>query len=71
MGIQYIFYDLLALLPPLQGTRTSQLLLSNLEVGDYMFTLKVTDAANQVSTADIHVYVKPGTLQLSFFNKQN
>ena len=34
--------------------------LSNLEVGDYTFTLKVTDLAGQSSTADVHVYVKPG-----------
>ncbi|XP_052222214.1 dyslexia-associated protein KIAA0319-like protein isoform X2 [Dreissena polymorpha] len=43
----------------MQGTRTSELHLSNLEVGDYMFSLKVTDSAGQVSTADVHVYVKP------------
>ncbi|XP_045183076.2 dyslexia-associated protein KIAA0319-like protein isoform X2 [Mercenaria mercenaria] len=42
-----------------QGARTSELHLSNLEVGDYTFTLKVTDSAGQVSTADVHVYVKP------------
>lgn len=43
----------------MQGTRTPELHLSNLEVGDYTFTLKVTDAAGQISTADVHVYVKP------------
>ena len=34
--------------------------LENLEVGDYTFTLKVTDTAGQTSTADVHVFVKPG-----------
>ncbi|KAL4218544.1 hypothetical protein ACF0H5_023278 [Mactra antiquata] len=42
-----------------QGARTSELHLSNLEVGDYTFTLKVTDISQQVSTADVHVYVRP------------
>ncbi|XP_060562361.1 LOW QUALITY PROTEIN: dyslexia-associated protein KIAA0319-like protein, partial [Ruditapes philippinarum] len=42
-----------------KGARSSELHLSNLEVGDYTFTLKVTDSAGQVSTADVHVYVKP------------
>lgn len=43
-----------------QGVRTPFLHLSNLEVGDYTFTLKVSDAAGHTSTADVHVFVKPG-----------
>lgn len=43
----------------MQGARSSVLQLSNLEVGDYTFTLKVTDSAGQTSSADVHVYVKP------------
>lgn len=43
----------------MQGAREPVLHLSNLEVGDYTFTLKVTDKAGQSSTADVHVYVKP------------
>ncbi|XP_052763495.1 dyslexia-associated protein KIAA0319-like protein [Mya arenaria] len=43
----------------MQGTRTSELHLSNLQVGDYMFSLRVTDGSGQMSEADIHVYVKP------------
>lgn len=43
----------------MQGARESVLHLSNLEVGDYTFTLKVTDKAGQSSSADVHVYVKP------------
>ncbi len=46
----------------IQGVRTSVLQLDHLEVGDYTFTLKVTDTAGQSSTADVHVFVKPGTV---------
>jgi len=31
--------------------------------GVYTFTLKVTDSANQSSTAQVHVFVKPPTNQ--------
>jgi len=41
------------------GVRTPYLHLENLEVGDYTFTLKVTDTAGQTNTADVHVFVKP------------
>ncbi|CAH1773919.1 unnamed protein product [Owenia fusiformis] len=41
------------------GVRTPFLHLSNLQVGDYTFTLKVTDTAGQTSTADVTVFVKP------------
>ncbi|XP_074656398.1 dyslexia-associated protein KIAA0319-like protein isoform X2 [Tubulanus polymorphus] len=42
----------------MQGTRTSTLRLSHLEVGDYTFQLKVTDTAGQISAADVHVIVQ-------------
>ena len=48
-----------------QGVRTPFLTLQNLEVGDYTFTLKVKDAGGLESTADVHVYVKPGQYQQS------
>ncbi|KAL3892207.1 hypothetical protein ACJMK2_004439 [Sinanodonta woodiana] len=41
------------------GVRTPLLHLSNLEVGDYTFTLKVIDIVGQSSTADVHIVVKP------------
>lgn len=37
----------------MQDTRTPNLKLSNLEKGIYTFTLKVTDSANQSSTAQV------------------
>ncbi|CAG5134556.1 unnamed protein product, partial [Candidula unifasciata] len=43
------------------GVRSPFLQLSNLEVGDYKFTLKVTDSAGQTDTADVQVFVKPET----------
>lgn len=43
-----------------QGVRSPFLQLSNLEVGDYKFTLKVTDSSGQTDTADVQVFVKPG-----------
>ncbi|XP_046375648.2 dyslexia-associated protein KIAA0319-like protein [Haliotis rufescens] len=43
------------------GTRTAYLHLNNLEKGDYTFTLKVTDSAGNVATADVHVFVKAET----------
>jgi hypothetical protein len=45
----------------MQDTRTPYLRLSDLEEGMYTFTLKVTDSANQSSTAQVHVFVKPPT----------
>lgn len=45
----------------MQDTRTPYLQLSNLEEGMYTFVLKVTDSANQSSTAQVHVFVKPPT----------
>ncbi|XP_023029330.2 dyslexia-associated protein KIAA0319-like protein isoform X1 [Leptinotarsa decemlineata] len=45
----------------MQDTRTPYLQLSNLQEGMYTFTLKVTDSANQSSTAQVHVFVKPPT----------
>jgi len=50
----------------MQGVRTPFLRLDNLVVGDYTFKLKVTDAAGQESTADVHVFVKPGLLLCHF-----
>lgn len=47
----------------MQDTRTPYLKLSNLEEGMYIFVLKVTDSANQSSTAEVHVFVKPPTNQ--------
>ncbi|XP_013408789.1 dyslexia-associated protein KIAA0319-like protein isoform X2 [Lingula anatina] len=43
----------------MQGVRTPFLHLSNLQEGDYTFTLKVTDTSGQTDTADVHVFVKP------------
>ncbi|CAH1180374.1 unnamed protein product [Phaedon cochleariae] len=45
----------------MQDTRTPYLHLSNLQEGIYAFNLKVTDSANQSSTAQVHVFVKPPT----------
>ncbi|ENN76928.1 hypothetical protein D910_07061 [Dendroctonus ponderosae] len=45
----------------MQNTRTPYLQLSNLQEGVYTFTLKVMDSANQSSTAQVHVFVKPPT----------
>lgn len=44
----------------MQNTRTPLLHLSNLEVGMYTFILRVTDTSDQFSTAEVHVFVKPG-----------
>lgn len=41
------------------GVRTPFLQLDNLQVGDYTFTLTVTDSAKQMASADVHVFVKP------------
>ncbi|CAE1251480.1 Dyslexia-associated protein KIAA0319-like protein,Dyslexia-associated protein KIAA0319 [Acanthosepion pharaonis] len=43
----------------MMGVRTPFLNLSNLEEGNYKFTLKVTDTGGQTATADVHVFVKP------------
>lgn len=45
----------------MQNTRTPYLKLSNLEEGMYTFILKVTDSANQSSSSEVHVFVKPPT----------
>lgn len=42
----------------MQDTRTPYLKLSNLVEGIYTFTLKVTDSANQSSTAQVSLYSK-------------
>lgn len=42
----------------MSGVRSVCLTLSNLQEGDYAFTLKVTDTAQQTSSADVHVFVK-------------
>lgn len=47
----------------MQDTRTPYLRLSDLEEGMYTFVLKVTDSANQSSTAQVRVFVKPPTNQ--------
>ncbi|GAB6023868.1 hypothetical protein CHUAL_008606 [Chamberlinius hualienensis] len=44
----------------MQNTRTPYLHLSNLDVGMYTLELKVTDTADQSSTAQVHLFVKPG-----------
>ena len=46
----------------MKGVRSPNLQLNNLEVGDYTFTLKVTDTGGMSATADVHVFVKPGEL---------
>ncbi|XP_066268717.1 dyslexia-associated protein KIAA0319-like protein isoform X2 [Branchiostoma lanceolatum] len=43
----------------MQGTRTSILHVSNMEVGDYTFTLTVTDSAEQEDDASVTVIVQP------------
>lgn len=43
----------------MQNTRTPFLHLSNLQEGNYVFVLKVTDASNQSNTASVRVFVKP------------
>ncbi|UYV60199.1 KIAA0319L [Cordylochernes scorpioides] len=43
----------------LEGTNTPYLHINQLEVGVYKFVLKVTDTADQSSTAEVHVFVKP------------
>lgn len=43
----------------MDGTTTPYLHLSKLELGVYKFLLKVTDTANQTSTAEVHVFVQP------------
>ncbi|KAK3763053.1 hypothetical protein RRG08_014841 [Elysia crispata] len=43
------------------GVTSPILHLTNLEAGDYKFTLKVTDSAGQTDTADVRVFVKPQT----------
>ena len=55
----WITFDYACVFVLFQGVRTSVLQLSNLEEGDYTFTLKVTDTAGQTDTADVHVFVKP------------
>ncbi|XP_033727341.1 dyslexia-associated protein KIAA0319-like protein isoform X2 [Pecten maximus] len=42
----------------MSGVRSVCLTLSNLQEGDYAFTLKVTDTAQQTSSADVNVFVK-------------
>ena len=43
----------------LQGTRTSELHLSNLEAGQYKFRLTVADESGQEDSADVMVNVQP------------
>ncbi|XP_076348164.1 LOW QUALITY PROTEIN: dyslexia-associated protein KIAA0319-like protein [Tachypleus tridentatus] len=43
----------------MEGTNTPYLHLSHLEVGVYKFILKVTDTSDQMSEAEVHVFVKP------------
>ncbi|KAL4235004.1 Low-density lipoprotein receptor-related protein 12 [Mactra antiquata] len=43
-----------------QGVRTAFLHLTNLEQGEYIFTLIVTDTKGQSSSDEVHVLVKPG-----------
>lgn len=45
----------------MQGTHTSTLHLSNLQVGVYVFRLTVVDKLGQTSTADVHVTVEQGS----------
>ncbi|XP_076437594.1 uncharacterized protein LOC143276824 [Babylonia areolata] len=42
------------------GVRTVCMTLSNLQIGDYAFTLVVTDSSGNKATSDINVFVKPG-----------
>ena len=46
----------------LQGSSTSILELNDLQVGDYVFTLTVTDGSNQQSSAEVSVAVVKGNL---------
>ena len=45
---------------PLQGSSTAILELNDLQIGDYVFTLTVTDGNNQQSTAEVSVAVVEG-----------
>ncbi|KAK2183104.1 hypothetical protein NP493_323g02021 [Ridgeia piscesae] len=55
--------DSVKLAADMRGVRTPFLHLEHLEAGDYTFTLKVTDTAHQMSSADVHVFVKQETNQ--------
>ena len=44
----------------LQGSSTAILELNDLQIGDYVFALTVTDASNQRSTAEVSVAVVEG-----------
>ena len=45
---------------PSQGSSTAILELSNLEIGDYVFVLTVTDKSDQHSSAEVSVAVVEG-----------
>ena len=51
-----------------QGLNTPFLSVENMEVGEYTFTLVVTDASRQTTTGFIKVTVKEGIPQLVPFN---
>lgn len=50
---------------PSQGSSTAILELNHLQIGDYVFTLTVTDISDQQSTAEVSVAVVEGNRPLS------
>lgn len=50
---------------PTQGSSTSMLELNDLQRGDYVFTLTVTDGSNQQSSAEVSVAVVEGKIIVS------
>ena len=48
---------------PSQGSSTAILELSNLEIGDYVFILTVTDKSDQHSSAEVSVAVVEGKIE--------
>ena len=64
MQVRYCSHELTEcshdhIVPP-QGSSTAVLELNDLQIGDYVFTLTVTDGNNQQSTAEVSVAVVEG-----------
>jgi len=48
-----------------KGSSSPILKISNLQAGDYMFSLEVEDVKGQTSTADVHLVVLKGLTYVS------